>query len=114
MQIASKAGNIFVAKKLLDLGATIGSEVVQSALCPKMLTLLIQYNANAGDNLRLIYQEVFLKFIKSSPQSAVAILDQHIGTNHCDQSDSDFLITMDLGFFNDMRIAERFFIVIIK
>ena len=103
-----------MAKKLLDLGATIGSEVVQSALCPRMLTLLIQYNANAGDNLRLIYQEVFLKFIKSSPQSAVAILDQHIGTNHCDQSDSDFLITMDLGFFNDMRIAERFFIVIIK
>ena len=114
MEIASKAGNIFVAKKLLDLGATNGIEVVQLAVCPKMLTLLMHYNANAGENLRLIYQAVFLKFIKSSPQSAVAILDQHIGTNHCDPSDSDFLITMDLGFFNDMRIAKRFFIVIIK
>ena len=107
LHTASRAGNIGVAKGLLDLGAEMDNEVVQRALHPKMLTLLMHYNANPFYKSVATNMSPFQRFMKHSPLSAVAILDQGIGTNFCDPDDSNFLITMDLGYFNEMRKADR-------
>ena len=48
LHTASRAGNIGVAKGLLDLDAQMDNEVVQRALHPKMLTLLMHYKYNAN------------------------------------------------------------------
>ena len=107
LHTASETGNLGVAKGLLDLGAILDNEVVQRACHPKMLTLLMQYNAHPFGKIPAMNVSPFQKFMKHSPLSAVAILDQGIGTNLYYPDDSNYLITMELGYFNDMRKADR-------
>ena len=105
---ASRRGNIEIAKSLLDFGAKMDTSVMLQALSPKMVALLMNYNASLAfqtSEARPAEETIspFEKFMKHQPVSAITILDHAIGTNEYDPDSTSFLITMDLGYFNEIK-----------
>ena len=104
---ASKRGNIEVAKSLLEYGAILEDPaIVISALSPKMVSLLMEHNPSLvfkrNERNNFSKQSAFEKFTKHSPSSAVTILDKAIGSNNFDPDATEFLVTMDLGYFHEI------------
>ena len=108
-----------VAKALLEFGGRLDKDVMQMATSPKMVTLLMHYDpflpfqksieresdpkVSESNEPSLELESAFERFMKHSPSSALAVLDQGIGTNYCDPESPNFVVTMDIGYFNDFR-----------
>ena len=104
---ASKRGNIEIAKTLLEVGARLDDpSIMKSARSPRMVGLLMDHNPELAFKRKSSnhegHQSAFEKFIKHSPSSAITILDKAIGSNNFDPDSSEFLITMDLGYFHEI------------
>ena len=105
---ASKGGNIEIAKTLLEVGARlVDPSIMKSASTPRMVGLLMDYSPElAFRRIDSIHLSTFEMFIKHSPSSAVTILDKAIGSNDLNPDSTEFLVTMNLGYF--FEIMERY------
>ena len=113
---ASKRGNIEIAKTLLEVGARLDDpSIMKSARSPRMVGLLMDHNPELAfkrkGSIHGGHQSAFEKFIEHTPSSAVTILDKAIGSNGLDPDSTEFLVTMNLGYFNEImkRYAYKHF-----